>query len=504
MSQIIKIDPVTRVEGHLAVKTELDSGKVAKAYVTGEMFRGFEVLLRGRTPSDAQQITQRVCGVCSVEHGVASVLAQDMAFGLKVPDNGRLMRNLMQAANYISSDISHFYLLSALDFVDVTAIMKYTGSEPMMLELREWVRSQTASGQVNAVSPFLPRYAAQYSTDLSFNLGALHHYLKALEVRMLAQRLGALFSGKLPHAATLIPGGVTETVTALHIEKAFALLDQIKVFVDTAYLPDVAAVAAAFPDYYALGHNTGGFLAYGAFPCAAGNGDLLFPPGTLLGGKFGPVDVGQISEDVGYSMFSSRSGLSPAQGHTVPAPDKEGAYSWLKAPRYGSHPMEVGPLARILTAYHSGQKPAIKGRVDAALKAAGRKVEDLNSVMGRHLARAVDCSVVLEQCSVWLNQLRPDEPSNVEFSIPEAAQGYGLTEAARGALGHWIEIRNRQISNYQLVVPTTWNASPRDDRGIPGPIEQALVGTPVADPANPIEVARVIRSFDPCLACAVH
>lgn len=500
----IVLDPITRVEGHLAVKTEIADGKVVRAEVAGEMFRGFEVILRGRDPLDAQQITQRICGVCPIEHGMASILAQDMAFGIEPPPNGRLVRNLVQAANIIASHVAHFYLLSALDFVDVAMVVEYVGKDPAMLALKGWVPSQLASKNVLPAAPFLPRYAGDYLTDKDANLGALRNYLEAIEIRRQAQQMGAIFAGKMPHAAALVPGGVTETVTALRIESYRALLERVRRFIDNAFLNDVVAVAGAYPGYFALGRGCGNFLAYGVFPEAAGAGQRFLPPGVLLTGKPAPLDPGAITEDVGSSLFSSPSGLAPASGQTVPAPDKANAYSWLKAPRYQGQVMEVGPLARLLVAAGPGGNSATAAAVNGLLQAIGRQPTELVSVMGRHAARALECKLVADHCHVWLDQLVPGEPTAVPFSVPATGAGFGLTEAARGALGHWIEIRDRKIANYQCVVPTTWNCSPRDDRGIAGPVEQALEGTPVADAENPLEVARVIRSFDPCLACAVH
>ncbi len=500
----ITLDPITRVEGHLAVKTEISDNKVTSAHVSGEMFRGFETILRGRDPMDAQHITQRVCGVCSVEHGVASILAQDMAFNLVPSDNGRLMRNLMQAANFISSYIAHFYLLSALDFIDVTAVASYTGKDPAMLELQAWVKNELATRKVGPAAPFLPRYAGQYCTDKDLNLGALRNYLQALEMRALAQRFGALFSGKLPHAATLIPGGVTEKVDALKIESARSLLNRLSLFVDASYLPDVVSVAQAFPDYFKVGKGADCFLAYGAFPGSSDGSGKLFPGGAVIDSKLESLDIAKISEDVGSSLFSSPSGLKPADGQTTPAPSKAGAYSWLKAPRYNGRAVEVGPLARSMVALLGDGAPAFRTQLNALLGQLKLERKDLNSTMGRHAVRALECKVVVGQCQEWLSQLQPDKPSFTDFQKPTAGKGVGLTEASRGALGHWIDIRDGKIANYQLVVPTTWNASPRDDRGNPGPIAVAMVGTPVADPSNPIEVARVVRSFDPCLACAVH
>jgi ferredoxin hydrogenase large subunit/hydrogenase large subunit len=504
MSNTITLSPVTRIEGHLGVKVDIDGGRVSKAYVSGEMFRGFEVILRGRDPLDAQHITQRICGVCPVEHGIASVLAQEMAYNVSPPDNGRIVRNLIQGANFIMSHITHFYLLSGLDFVDVAMITGYAGKDRGLLDLQAWVKSQLSSHMVYPAAPFLPRYTGKYLQDPEANFGALRHYLDALEMRANAHKMGALFAGKLPHAATLIPGGVTDKVTDIKITKYRTLLENLQGFINQSYLPDVIAVAGAFPEYFALGQGCGNFLAYGVFPESAGADAKFLPPGVLMAGNLQKLNPDAITEDVGQSLFSSGSGRKPFDGETVAAPDKAGAYSWLKAPRYQDQAMEVGPLARVLVAYADGRNTAVKSAVDGLLKAIGRSPKDLVSIMGRHAARALECKLVADRCMQWVDQLVPDAPAFSDFTIPESAKGYGLTEAARGALGHWIDVRERKVGNYQCVVPTTWNCSPRDDRGNPGPVEQALVGIPVADADNPIEVARVVRSFDPCLACAVH
>ncbi len=504
MKETISVSPVTRIEGHLGVKIETDGGRVTGARVVGEMFRGFEQILRGRDPLDAQQVTQRICGVCPVEHGIASVLAQDAAYGITPPTNGRLMRNLAQAANFITSHITHFYLLSGLDFVDVAQITTYTGNDPALVALRDWAKAELANNTVAAGGPFLPQFPAQLIRDPALNLGILRHYLEAIEVRQAGHKLGALFLGRLPHAAALIPGGVTEKVTAIQIASARALLGRLGTFVDQVFIPDVVAVAGAFPAYFELGRSCGNFLAYDVFPESDGGGSPFLPAGALVAGKLERLEIGSITEDVRFSWYSSSSGRRPNEGETSPAPEKDEAYSWLKAPRYGGRPMEVGPLARLLVAYHDGRNTAVKSAIDNLLKTTGRTTADLDSALGRHAARALESKLLVERCAIWLDQLDPERPTSTDFTIPATGSGVGLTEAARGALGHWIEIRDHKIANYQCVVPTTWNCSPRDDRGQPGPMEQSLVGTPIADPKAPIEAARVIRSFDPCLACAVH
>lgn len=502
MKDGIHLSPVTRIEGHLGVKLELSQGRVATAQVTGEMFRGFENILRGRHPMDAQQITQRICGVCPVEHGVASIRAQDMAYGLEVPSNGRLLRNLIQAANFITSHITHFYLLCGLDFVNVASLLSYTGTDRTLLGLKDWAKAQLATASANPVGPFLPQWPAGLIEDADLNATVLRHYVEAIAARRTGHKLGALFAGKLPHAASLVPGGVTEHADASKIAHARALLQELKAFVEDAYLPDVAAVAGAFPEYFKLGRGCGNFLAYDAFPEKTGS--FVFKGGTLLDGRLAPLNLAQIGEDVRHSWFSSGSGLHPSIGATEAKPGKPGAYSWLKAPRYDQQPMEVGALARLLISAESPGGEPFRNLIYKYLKILGLAPDALVSVMGRHLARALESQLLIERCEVWLDELHPDKPSFLPFEVPSSCEGHGLTEAARGALGHWLRVEKGKIANYQCVVPTTWNCSPRDDRSIPGPVEQAIEGTAIADPASPIEAARIIRSFDPCLACAVH
>jgi Ni,Fe-hydrogenase I large subunit len=500
----VTIDPLTRIEGHLAVHTQVEAGRVVDARIGGEMFRGFETILQGRHPMDAQQITQRICGVCPVSHGTASVLAQEMAYRISPPKNGWLLRNLILGANYIQSHILHFYHLAALDYVDITAVTGYAGKDRLLQDVKGWVAGQTDSKAAFPAAPFLPRYEGKYIKDSELNLQALRHYLQALDMRALAHKMCALFAGKMPHVASLVPGGVTERVTADKIAAYGAMLAKLQAFIESAYLPDVLEVAAAFPEYFSIGRGCGNFLACGGFVESQDGKATFLPSGTLIEGKLAAFDPARITEDVKYSLFSSPSGLAPAVGATVPQPGKREAYSWLKAPRYGEHVMEVGPLARLLVSYHGGALPQAKAMVDAVLARFDARPEALVSVLGRHAARAIECKLVADRCVAWLGQLDPQQPSSVDFDMPAAGSGMGFVEAPRGALGHWIEIRDRKISRYQCVVPTTWNGSPRDDRGNAGAMEQALVGTPVADPANPLEVARIVRSFDPCIACAVH
>ncbi len=504
MSKTISIDPVTRIEGHLAINVEVEENRVIKAFCKGEMFRGFEVILKGRHPLDAQQITQRICGVCPVSHGVASILAQDRAYGISPPDNGRILRNLIQGANYIQSHILHFYHLSALDFVDIAAILQYSGKDPRLMSLKGWVQSQTSAKLLHPGAPLLPRYEGQYLQSTELNLTAISHYVDALEMRALAHQMGAIFAGKMPHVPTLVPGGVTEKVTAHKIASYKSMLNRLRTFIEHKYLPDVVEVASAFPSYFEIGRGCGNFLAYGVFPEKEDPAARFLPGGVLIEGKLTRVEDKQITEDVRHSFYSSGTKLQPQKGETIPAPGKGGAYSWLKAPRYDGKVVEVGPLARVLVSCFKEENGEVRKRVDGLLSRVDRKIEHLLSVCGRHAARAIECKLVADRCADWVEQLVPGKPAYIDYQIPEKGEGLGLTEAPRGALSHYIEIRERKIGNYQCVVPTTWNCSPRDDQGLPGPVEQALEGITLKDPGNPIEAARVVRSFDPCIACAVH
>jgi ferredoxin hydrogenase large subunit/hydrogenase large subunit len=503
MSKMLDLDPVTRIEGHLAIRVAVEGGKVVDAFSCGEMFRGVETIVRGRHPMDAQQITQRICGVCPIEHGIASVRAQDQAYGVKPPPNGRLLRNIIGAANYLHSHLAHFYLLSAVDFVDVTAILGYAGKDSGMMELRDWVKQQVESKVYLPAAPFLPRYETKYLDDKEANLGLLKNYLSAMDVRRTCHELGALFAGRMPHVASLIPGGVSQTLDAQRIAAAEAYLGKIRAFVEQCYIPDAFAVTAKFPEYWSMGRGCQNFLAYGCFPENDAETEKLTPAGVLIDGRLTELDIAQITEDASHAWFQDGAAQHPTKGETEPKPGKSGAYSWVKAPRYHGKALEVGPLARMIVGYQRGN-PRIKALVDSGLAKAGRKLEDLPSVMGRHFTRAIEAQMVVDGMKRWLAALRPDEPVCVPFRIPSECQGVGLTEAARGALGHWLQVKGGKIDRYQCVVPTTWNCSPKDAAGVPGPVEQALIGSTIADEANPIETVRIVRSFDPCLACAVH
>ena len=479
MSRTIKIDPVTRIEGHLAIEAVVDDGVVKAASSAGTLFRGFEIILQGRDPRDANRLTQRICGVCPASHATASALCLDEAFGLagKIPDNAKLIRALILGSNFLQSHILHFYHLAALDYVD-------------------------AAGAVGNLAPFVPRYEGDYRVSGRENAELVNHYLKALDIRRKSQEMLAIFGGKMPHNVSIVPGGVTENPSEERITNFLWRLNEIRDFVDNTYIPDVIAVAKAYSDYFEIGKGCRRLLAYGGLDLPAGR---LFKAGVVSEGlqcrQFAPKNV---TEDVKHSWYAdSTSGRNPAQGQTKPQPGKEKAYSFLKSPRYEGKVFEAGPLARMVSNYLQGDE-GTKGLIDSLLGQLGADIDSLFSVAGRHAARALEAKLVSDAMVEWLQQLKPGQPAIVAAEVPDRSEGTGLTEAPRGALGHWMTIRDGKIERYQVITPTAWNASPKDDKDQPGPIEQAIIGTKVKDTDNPFELVRIVRSFDPCLACSVH
>ncbi|RKY14120.1 MAG: nickel-dependent hydrogenase large subunit [Planctomycetota bacterium] len=499
----VAIDPITRIEGHLRVDAVVEDGEVVEVRCGGTLFRGFEIILRGRDPRDAQQITQRVCGVCPMSHGVTATLALDSAFGIadKVPRNGRLLRNIILGANFIQSHILHFYHLAALDYVDITAVADYDGTDIVLQTLRDFA-------QRGSLEPFVPRYEGDYRFDKETNCALAAHYVEALRIRRISHEMLAVIAGKMPHCAGIVPGGVAWRPTEDKIVAFLSYLNQCREFIDNIYIPDVLVVAEAYPDYQLIGRGCGNYLAYGVFDLEDGVAKHEERKRFLPGGStnrqlhYAVLDVGKITEEVAYSWFDGEV-RHPSEGETNPNPDKEGAYSWLKAPRYNGKPHEVGPLARLMVAY-AAEDTHVKPFLDGYLQRLGITAADLPSVVGRHLARALETKLVADAMVDWLLQLEVGADGTIPVEVPQEGEGYGITEAPRGALLHWHRIRNGKTDHYQLVVPTTWNACPADSKGQPGPIEQAILGTKIRDPENPYEIVRIVRSFDPCLACAVH
>ncbi len=475
----IAIDPMTRIEGHLKIEAVVEDKRVVDAKAEGTLYRGFEQILVGRNPLDAVQITQRFCGVCPTPHAIASSQALENAFGITPPPNGRIIRNIMQGANYIQSHILHFYHLASLDY--------FRGPD---------------------VPPFVPRYEADYRVPTAVHNALVDHYIQAYQIRLKAHELCSIWSGKMPHMASIVPGGVTIRPRIDNITTSLWRLKELRDFIDSIYIPDVITIADVYRDYFQIGVGCKRLLSYGLFDLDnepdVTKRKRFIPMGRMEQGTIEPVDPSRITEDVRSSWYGSQSHLHPSKGDTLPQPSKANAYSWLKAPRYDGKVYEVGPLARIAMVYQTKSDAKAYKLIDDTLKHFQLGPEVLYSVMGRHLARALECKLVADQLEGMIMQVKLEEPVCTDHKIPESAEGMGLWCAARGALGHWIEIKGGQIARYQAVVPTTWNASPKDDKGQPGPMEQALIGTTVEDSENPFALARIVRSFDPCIACAVH
>ncbi len=454
------IDPVTRIEGHMKVDVTIDSvngvQQVVDCKSVGTMFRGFEQILVGRDPKDAQHITERICGVCPVAHATAAVLALDKACNVALPANGRAMRNLVMGANFIDSHLLHFYLLAAPDYVE--------GPE---------------------MPPWQPSWKVDKRFDKATNAALVNNYVQAINLRRKAQEAGALFGGRMPHPPVFMPGGITTTPRQARIDAFRAYLNQLIPFIQNALIPDTEMLSATYPDYFSIGQGQRNLLAFGVFELDAA-GTKLFPMGRVVNASqtVQSVDLNQISEHVTKSWYADTDhNKNPAAGTTTPQYPKGDAYSWLKAPRFGGAPQECGALARMWVSgdYRHGV-----------------------SVNDRMRARAYETLKIAQAMQGWLNQLTPTGPVINRFTIPATATVTGLTEAPRGALGHWVNISASKIARYQVITPTCWNASPRDASGVRGPLEEALMGTPVQNPDKPIEVMRVIHSFDPCLDCAVH
>lgn len=459
MKTLTVMDPVTRIEGHMKVEISIDSvggqQQIVDAHCTGTLFRGFETLLNGRSPLDAPIITQRICGVCPISHGQAAVQALESVSNWLPSTNGRLMRNLTLGANFLQSHILHFYLLAALDYV---------------------------------AGPAASPWAQAWQTDMRPGLDDVAANLPAaIAARRQAHQMGAVFSGRMPSTNTFVPGGVTATPTSSEIAAYRQHLLQLTAFIDSVYLPDVELVGAVYSDYFQIGRGCSNLLAYGVFEMDDANSSRLFTGGYYESGAEtvqATINTNDITESVKYSWYADSTGkLSPASGKTEPQFPKGEAYSWLKAPRLKGKPFEAGPLARMW----------INGDYQHGV-----------SVMDRHVARALEAKKIATAMQGWLDELNPGQKSYDDNFNQYSGVGVGLTEAPRGALGHWVQITDGLISHYQVITPTCWNASPRDDSGVAGPMEQALIGTPIENPDQPVEALRVIHAYDPCLSCAVH
>ncbi len=535
MARVV-IDPITRIEGHLKIEVEVQNGKVTNAWSSSTLFRGIEIMLQGRDPRDAYLFTQRACGVCTYIHGLASIRAVDNAVSANVTDNGRIIRNLMHGSQYLHDHVVHFYHLHALDWVDIVSALKADPKKTADLAAKVCpnaprsgvsdfkavaarVKKFVDSGQLG---PFANGYWGHpaYKLPPEANLMAVAHYIEALRQQARTAKMMAIFGGKNPHTQSMTVGGVTcaTDLNPARIAEFKYLWMETMDFVNNVYIPDVLAVASFYKDWGKIGGTTN-FLAYGDFPMGPKEPDsFLLPRGVIFNRKFTdvqPVDVTQITEQIKHSWYEGDpKGLNPAKGETKPKFDKydtEARYSWMKAPRYKGEPMEVGPLARVLVAYGKGV-PAVKTNVDAVLKKLAIPTEALFSTLGRVAARAVETKVIGEATGTLIGQLVENlKKGDLNIcdgrkweEMPADGEGAGLNDVPRGALGHWISMKDKKIANYQLVVPSTWNIGPRCSADKQGPLEQALMGTPVADPKKPVEILRTVHSFDPCIACGVH
>ncbi|MDR0480801.1 MAG: nickel-dependent hydrogenase large subunit [Gallionellaceae bacterium] len=565
----VVVDPITRIEGHMRCEVNLDSNNViTNAVSTGTMWRGLEVILKGRDPRDAWAFVERICGVCTGTHALTSVRAVEDALSIKIPDNANLIRNIMQATLWAHDHLVHFYHLHALDWVDVVSALSADPKRTSELaqsvsdwplsspgyfrDLQSRLKKFVDSGQLG---PFRNGYWGHpaYKLPPEANLMAVAHYLEALDFQKEIVKIHTVFGGKNPHPNWLV-GGVpcainvddAGAVGAINMERlnlVSSIIDRTIEFVQKVYVPDVVAIGGFYKDWAAIGGGLSGqsVLSYGDFPDIANDyseKSLLVPRGAVINGNFNeihPVDMrnpDEIQEFVTHSWYNYPNGvkgLHPFDGVTEPhfelgkntkgtktnieQLDESGKYSWIKAPRWRGHAMEVGPLARYLIGYHQN-RPDIKEPVDALLSKLGAPASALNSTLGRTAARALEADWVSVKMKGFFDKLVANikagdtATANVEKWRPETwpkeAKGVGFTAAPRGALGHWLKIKDTRIDSYQCIVPTTWNGSPRDESGQIGAFEASLMNTKMAKADEPLEILRTLHSFDPCLACSTH
>jgi len=573
-TQTVVVDPITRIEGHLRIEAQTDAnGVITQASSAGTMVRGIEIILRGRDPRDAWAFAQRICGVCTLVHGIASVRAVEDALKIELPANAQLIRNLMIGAQFVHDHVMHFYHLHALDWVDVVSALKADpkATSALAQSLSNWPKSSPGyfadmqkklkgfveGGQLGIFSNGYWGHPA-YKLPPEANLMAVAHYLEALAWQRDVVQIHTIFGGKNPHpnfvvggapcAISVHPehqgkgkgpqyrGGIGATaVNVVGLQKVKNVIESMHAFVEQVYIPDTLAIASFYKDWGKQGEGIGNFMTYGDFP-AKGMGDVgsfLVPRGVILNrdlANIHDVDLNaddQIQEYVAHSWYDYRGGkeqgLHPYKGETTlnysgPKPpyehlDTDKSYSWLKSPRWKGKPMEVGPLARMLMLYASGNKQA-QELVNFTLKKLDLPVTALYSTLGRTAARTLETKIFVDAMDGWYSQLMANikagdvrtfnEKQWDPSTWPKTAKGVGYTEAPRGALAHWIVIKDGKIDNYQAVVPSTWNAGPRDPAGQDGPYEAALKGHKLHDAKQPIEILRTIHSFDPCIACAVH
>jgi len=549
MAKRITIDPITRIEGHLRIDVEVDNNAVSNAWASCTMWRGIEKILRGRDPRDAWLFTQRFCGVCTTVHAMASVRAVEDALKLEVPLNAQYIRNLILIAHALHDHIVHFYQLSALDWVDILQIPKADPDKTAKLaeSLSPWTRNsrqefKAAQDKVKAVAAsgqlgiFTNGYWGHPAMRLSseVNLLAFTHYVQALEYQRKALQVVGILGAKTPHIQNLTVGGVANAIdldspSALgmdRLEMIKLLLDEVVTFINQVYFVDVCAVAAMYPDWFKIGSGVRNYLAVPDLPLDSRGTSYDLPGGYVMNGNGGvhPFKTASdkefrqsVAEDVTHAYYQGERPLHPWVGETEPAFtgwDGDQKYSWVKAPRFQGQPMQVGPLAQVLIGYAQGH-PLTRKYADLALSQVSAiggihaTPDMLHSTLGRHAARAIRAAMLGELAQKhW--QLLVDNIAKGDLTVHNPpvfggeAEGVGTHEAPRGTLSHWVVVKDGKIKNYQAVVPSTWNASPRDRSGAHGPYEASLLRTPIARPEEPLEVLRTVHSFDPCMACACH
>jgi hydrogenase large subunit len=551
MSTHITVDPITRIEGHLRIDVEVDGGVVKKAWSSGQMFRGIERILIGRDPREAWLFTQRFCGVCTTVHAITSVRAVENALKLEIPPNAQYIRNLIVAAHAMHDHIVHFYQLSALDWVDVVSALKADVPKTAALaaSLSEWPGN--SQKELQAVKDRLAGFVAKGQLGIfangywghpamklapEVNLLAVSHYLQALDYQRRVNQVVTILGGKTPNIQNLAVGGVANainldndaTLNMAKLYKVKELLNSAKQFIEQVYFVDVCAVGAMYADWLKYGAGVTNYLAVPDFPVDAKAVKFDLPGGTILNGDLANVKTiasfedpyfqKNVSECISHAWYDGDWTRHPYEEESVPrytSFEPDGKYSWIKAPRFDGHPMQVGPLAQVLVGFAQGHEPTVrwaKKTLETAGKVSGAQLTPavLHSTLGRHAARMIRTAVISELADrQWTllaeNIGKGDTRIFNEPVFPKGEQqGFGFHEAPRGTLSHWVVIENGAIKNYQAVVPSTWNAGPRDAKNQPGPYEASLVGNPIADVERPLEVLRTVHSFDPCIACAVH
>ncbi len=551
MAKRITVDPVTRIEGHLRIDCEIDNGMVSKAWSSGQMWRGIEVILRDRDPRDAWIYTQRICGVCTTVHAIASVRAVENALQMEIPLNAQYIRNMIIAAHGIHDHMVHFYHLSALDWVDVVSALKADVAQASKIaeSLSPWTRNSVRemkavqdklktfvnSGQLGI---FANGYWGHPAMKLppEVNLVAATHYLQAFEFQRKANQIVTILGSKTPHIQNLAVGGVANPInpdnqSALNMERLYyikSLMDEIKNFITDVYLIDVCAVAAYYKDWLNYGSGVTNYLSVPDFPLDTKGTQFELPGGYIPNGKVEKFKAitsfddlffrDGVKESIKHSWYEGTWTRHPWEEETDPSYtdfQDDGKYSWVKAPSFAGQPAQVGPLANVLAMYVAGHEPTREyaGKMlNTISNLAGTKIgiNALHSTLGRHTARAIRCAVLYRALESNYNLLlaniaKGDLSTYNKPVFPSGEQrGFGFHEAPRGTLSHWVVINKGKIKNYQAVVPSTWNAGPRNQDDNMGPYEASLKGNPVAVPEQPLEILRTVHSFDPCLACAIH